>query len=88
MGIPVVERQRDSFYSTAIWQTLRREALSRDGHQCTRIVDGSRCPERATTVHHIIDRKDGGLDRLDNLASLCRCCHNAVHPEKRASRNL
>jgi hypothetical protein len=37
-------------------------------------------------VHHLIDEKDGGTNRLDNLIVLCPYCHDLVHrseiPEK------
>ncbi|MDY5907448.1 MAG: RNA-guided endonuclease IscB [Bullifex sp.] len=30
-------------------------------------------------VHHIVQRKDGGPDRPDNLVTLCHYCHTALH---------
>jgi hypothetical protein len=38
------------------------------------------------TVHHIIEEKDGGTNKLDNLIVLCPYCHDLAHrkeiPEK------
>lgn len=34
------------------------------------------CDEPATTVDHIISRRDGGTDRWENLQALCHRHHN------------
>jgi hypothetical protein len=52
--------------------------------------------EYMLTPHHVIKRADGGLDHEDNLALLCRKCHNIVedagynsrHDLLRSGRNL
>lgn len=31
------------------------------------------------TVHHIVDEKDGGTNKLDNLIVLCPYCHDLAH---------
>lgn len=31
------------------------------------------------TVHHIVERAEGGTDILENLMTLCRECHDKVH---------
>ena len=36
----------------------------------------------ADTVHHIIERKDGGSDEPSNLEAVHRRCHAALHPNK------
>jgi 5-methylcytosine-specific restriction endonuclease McrA len=79
MGIPRLERQRDGFYATREWRTLREQALERDDHACTRVINATRCGKPARTVHHIVERSQGGTDELSNLASICYACHNAVH---------
>lgn len=41
------------------------------------------CQRQATEMHHVIKRdkrkKAWGTDHPDNLAPLCRDCHNAIH---------
>ena len=54
------------------WKQLRAGVLDRDGHRCTRIEAGARCPQVATDVDHI-DRANG--DSPGNLASLCAWHH-------------
>lgn len=77
----VVERDaNDRYYYTADWQRKRAECLKRDGYRCTRVIDGVRCPNRATIAHHVKERRDGGSDDLSNLASSCVACHGREHP--------
>lgn len=54
------------------WKQRRRRVLERDGYRCTRIVEGGRCPKRATDVDHI---ERGDDHRESNLASLCKKHH-------------
>jgi 5-methylcytosine-specific restriction endonuclease McrA len=55
---------------------LRRLVFARDGGRC--IVPGS--PHwRFIDVHHVVHKRLGGHDALDNLACLCRAHHRAVH---------
>lgn len=54
------------------WERQRRACLNRDGHRCTWMENGRRCPEPATDVDHIHDRDD---HRLQNLRSLCSPHH-------------
>src|SRR5262245_55674339 len=57
----------DPFYRTLAWRALRKAALARDGGRC--VVVGCRRP--ATHVDHILSRRRGGADALQNLRSLC-----------------
>jgi 5-methylcytosine-specific restriction endonuclease McrA len=41
-------------------------------------------PVVSIEVHHIIPRKDGGLDDLQNLQVLCAECHAEVHRRREA----
>lgn len=46
----------------------------RDEYRC------QKCRSRThLEVHHIVQRKDGGSDRPDNLVTLCHDCHAALH---------
>jgi hypothetical protein len=57
---------------------IRPAVLERDGHRCTAVIDGERCP--ATTqleVHHLDD--DPTRNEPSNLVTVCRF----HHPRKR-----
>ncbi|MCW2933186.1 MAG: hypothetical protein JWM19_4148, partial [Actinomycetia bacterium] len=54
---------------------LRRAARERDGYRCR--FPG--CESRKTDLHHIRYWSNGGHTTLDNLISLCRRHHTAVH---------
>lgn len=52
---------------------MRVSAYERDGGMCVL------CGAPATDTHHIIFRSHGGLDTVNNLACLCRECHQMAH---------
>lgn len=56
------------------WGWVREEALERDEHQCQECgsVD-------CLQVHHITPVCMGGESTLENVTTLCRTCHQAVH---------
>ena len=64
-----------AFYHSRAWQTLRKQAMIRDGFTC-RI-----CGARATDVDHIKElTPDNISDRnislnINNLQALCHDCH-------------
>jgi hypothetical protein len=59
--------------STRAWRTQRARILKRDGHRCTHIENGQRCPVRAPArleAHHL--NPGHGLDAPDHeLATVC-----------------
>ena len=62
-------------YNTDEWQHARAKIRFRDGHRCF-------CCGREGQVdtHHEQPLKDGGAPfDLDNLASVCRGCHDLIH---------
>lgn len=61
-------------YASAEWRALRRKVLERDGYECQRC----RTPF-SLVAHHLIPRAFGGRDIVDNLVTVCRSCHAAVH---------
>jgi 5-methylcytosine-specific restriction endonuclease McrA len=71
-------KRADPYYLTRDWRGLREQALRRDGSRC--VVPG--CNRRAVRVDHVVARKDGGVDTLDNLRSLCAEHDNQAHREK------
>jgi 5-methylcytosine-specific restriction protein A len=79
--VPSVEFK--AFYNSASWALTRKAVLARDKHLCqTCLQKGILTP--ASTVHHkvpIEDAPEKALD-MDNLETICRACHNLVHPEK------
>lgn len=58
--------------STRQWRKTRERILERDGHRCTAIENGRRCPE-TTNLHvdHITPKASGGTDDDENLTTLC-----------------
>ena len=59
----------DPFYLTPEWQRLRAECIARDGGRCT--VPACRTPTYRLTADHIVSRRNGGPDTLENLRTLC-----------------
>ena len=55
--------------STALWRKIRARVLTRDQHTC------QRCGLEATHVDHVIPRRLGGDDSMDNLQALCKRCN-------------
>lgn len=39
--------------------------------------------ESTCDIHHIIERKNGGTDSLDNLIIVCPNCHRVIHSNKK-----
>ena len=56
-----------------LYASTRKWAYERDNGQC--VLCGAPAPE----VHHIVFRSQMGLSNLNNLACLCRDCHNKAH---------
>jgi hypothetical protein len=62
--------------------STRRAVFERDGHQCTFVESGERCPAtELLEVDHIVPRAHGGSNHLDNLRVLCQQ-HNLLHAEQ------
>src|SRR5581483_10864165 len=40
------------------------------------------CGERATDVHHVVDRADGGTSEFSNLAGYCHPHHSKITAER------
>jgi len=68
-------------WRNSTWGGLRRQALERDRYTCQKC--GRRYPDVKVEVHHIMPRKFGGRDSLDNLITLCRDCHRKDKHTKR-----
>jgi uncharacterized protein YjhX (UPF0386 family) len=68
-------------YSTKAWSLRARECYDRDGWLCRDC--GCECfaardaadPRRRVQAHHIVPRRNGGSNELENLVTLCLTCH-------------
>ena len=56
-----------------LWSRIRQKVLSRDGYSCQicGLVETS-----ILHIHHIMKKRDGGTDHMDNLITLCPSCHH------------
>jgi 5-methylcytosine-specific restriction endonuclease McrA len=73
-------READSYYGTAAWRRLRAKQIQREPWCRACLLEGVLVP--AVIADHIIPRRDGGPDELDNLQSLCRHHHNKTRGEE------
>jgi predicted restriction endonuclease len=77
------ERAKKAFARDAVWRAVLRKVALRDGNKCR--VCGKRCRFGAHQIryyadpHHVTPRSLGGGDTLDNIAMLCRPCHDERH---------
>jgi hypothetical protein len=60
------------------WTDLREAVLVRDLEQCTCCL-GPIEEKQTFDVDHNVPRGVGGSDRMSNLSTLCRECHEAKH---------
>ena len=72
----------DPYYRTPHWKRLRAARLKLDRYTC--VVPG--CGQPACVVDHIKRRRDGGLDVLGNVRSLCREHDNQVKEQPNGKR--
>jgi hypothetical protein len=64
--------------SNRLHENLRLATLLRDNFTC------QQCKKRNTPLeaHHIVWRRNGGADTINNLITLCHRCHSKVHEGK------
>jgi 5-methylcytosine-specific restriction endonuclease McrA len=67
------------YYRQPYWRKIRLDALRRDGYRCRICGTGG-----ALDVHHLTYARLGA-ERLEDLMTLCRACHDAEH-ERRKQR--
>lgn len=46
------------------------------------------CNRKIEHYHHIIPKSKNGSDTIDNIAGLCRCCHDKVHKNEKEAQRL
>jgi len=56
------------------WISLRVFISIQQKGKCA--MCGKELPEIESTIHHIIPRKNGGENNIENLIGLCNRCHN------------
>ena len=73
--------ERVAFYHSKEWQTLRRQALRRDGYECIQCKTEGKVSTGVLDVDHIKDIEHYPALRLDlnNLQTLCKYHHNKKH---------
>ena len=60
------------------YDVLKKRVLDRDGWKCQHCGTS-----KNLQVHHVVPRSRLGWDELDNLMSLCACCHWKQHKAKK-----
>ncbi|MDP9316397.1 MAG: group II intron reverse transcriptase/maturase [Chloroflexota bacterium] len=81
--VPLADNTWSGRSALAAWRNTKDVVVARDGHQC------ADCGSRANLdVHHILPRRNGGKDTLDNLITLCERCHVAGGGYGRPRKNV
>jgi 5-methylcytosine-specific restriction endonuclease McrA len=79
---------QDPYYQSTEWRALRAACLERDGYQCT--MPNCPTPGRGRggvlIADHIVERRKGGPDILENLRTQCSFCHGRRHGSRGAAR--
>ncbi len=68
-------REDHGYYGTSAWRKLRDAQLAREPYCRPCLLEGKGLVE-ASTADHVIPRRQGGEDALENLRSLCTAHHN------------
>lgn len=62
------------------FENTKAMVLNRDGYKCQYCKGKHK--DSKLEVHHMIFRSKGGSDEAENLITLCRTCHKALHDGK------
>ena len=85
----VASGKEHEFYVSGAWRKLRADVLKMDRCECQRCKAMGRY-RKAVVVHHVAHLKDrpdlalsvvGDDGHTRQLVSLCKACHEAMHPE-------
>lgn len=81
--LSMTEVEKAVFYTSAKWKRFRKRVLIRDDYTCQRCKRYGRLTP-AREVHHIKHLEEFPELAYDpaNCVSLCKGCHNLMHPEK------
>ncbi|WP_336346203.1 HNH endonuclease [Halalkalicoccus ordinarius] len=62
------------------WDSRRRAVYKRDGYTCQNCgAQGGPYGNTELNAHHIVPKSKGGTHSKNNLVTICKPCHNAVH---------
>jgi len=64
----------DRSYGTQAWRKLAKAVIDRDGGICALCGKPG-----ATLADHIVERRNGGSDHMENLRAAHIACHNRRH---------
>lgn len=81
--VVMTREEKLRFYHSSAWKKKRLQILARDKHACQECRKQGRY-STAVIVHHIKHLQDEpGLALTDdNLESVCKDCHEKLHPER------
>ena len=69
-------RRYQAFIQSTAWKLLRHKRLALDNYECVT------CGNPATDVDHIDYTRFGGQERMEDLLSRCRSCHELAGRER------
>jgi hypothetical protein len=72
----------DPFYRSPLWRSLCAAVARRSRGVCEAPI----CISPAKVVDHVVSRRNGGPDILDNLRHLCRRHDNAIKENRHGER--
>ena len=61
------------------WKKLREERLRMDNYICQKCGFDGHKQKHLLNVHHKVALSRGGRNKLSNLITLCKKCHDKVH---------
>ncbi|WP_121821072.1 HNH endonuclease [Halostella salina] len=62
------------------WDSRRKKVYRRDGYTCQHCgAKGGQNGDTELHAHHIVPKSRGGSHHLNNLVTVCRDCHKAIH---------
>lgn len=82
-GTRKVRAPKEGRLTLARWKVRRAECFDRDMYICQGCKKPLAVGYEWFDAHHVVKRSDGGSDELSNLITVCRACHDKLHPEKR-----
>lgn len=60
------------------WNDAKRKRREKDNYTCQKCGKKEDPTKRAFDVHHKKEYKNGGTNKMSNLLTVCRSCHNKL----------